>query len=57
MDLDSELEMYFPGVGRVHFDFTGSSLISGRSARRLAVTSFNKLFTRKKESFPWIKSY
>jgi len=25
MDLDSELEMYFPGVGRVHFDFTGNS--------------------------------
>lgn len=25
MDLDSDLEMYFPGVGRVHFDFTGNS--------------------------------
>ena len=25
LDLDSELEMYFPGVGRVHFDFTGNS--------------------------------
>ena len=25
LDLDSELEMYFSGLGRVHFDFTGSS--------------------------------
>lgn len=25
MDLDSELELYFPGVGRIHFDFTGNS--------------------------------
>lgn len=25
LDLDSELEMYFPGLGKVHFDFTGNS--------------------------------
>ena len=25
LDLDSELEMYFPGLGRVHFEFTGNS--------------------------------
>lgn len=25
LDLDSELEMYFSGLGKVHFDFTGES--------------------------------
>ena len=25
LDLDSELEMYFTGLGKVHFDFTGNS--------------------------------
>lgn len=32
LDLDSELEMYFSGVGKVHFDFTGETDIKAIGA-------------------------